>query len=71
MNFRTFFVRRTSRLRPVRTFVFFYNWIDKRVGDFVSELEVGAAEWVALIAEQHDAAHVEPAIPLVGGVRPR
>jgi biopolymer transport protein TolQ len=32
--------------------VFFYNWIDKRVGDFVSELEAAAAEWVALIAEQ-------------------
>ena len=32
--------------------VFFYNWIDKRVGDFVSELEAAAAEWVALVAEQ-------------------
>jgi biopolymer transport protein TolQ len=31
--------------------VFFYNWIDKRVGDFVQELEAAAAEWVALIAE--------------------
>ena len=31
--------------------VFFYNWIDKRVGDFVSELEAAAAEWVALVAE--------------------
>jgi biopolymer transport protein TolQ len=31
--------------------VFFYNWIDKRVGDFVSELEAAAAEWVAIIAE--------------------
>ncbi len=28
--------------------VFFYNWIDKRIGDFVSEVEAGAAEWVAL-----------------------
>jgi len=32
--------------------VFFYNWIDKRVGDFVAELEGAAAEWVALVAEQ-------------------
>ena len=38
--------------------VFFYNWIDKRVGDFVSELEAAAAEWVALIAEQADAAEL-------------
>jgi biopolymer transport protein TolQ len=35
--------------------VFFYNWIDKRIGDFVSELEAAAAEWVALVAEQGDA----------------
>jgi biopolymer transport protein TolQ len=32
--------------------VFFYNWIDKRIADFVAEVEAGAAEWVALIAEQ-------------------
>ena len=44
--------------------VFFYNWIDKRVGDFVSELEAAAAEWVALVAEQADA------IELVGRPRP-
>ena len=31
--------------------VFFYNWIDKSVGDFVSELEAAAAEWVALVTE--------------------
>jgi biopolymer transport protein TolQ len=43
--------------------VFFYNWIDKRVGDFVSELEAAAAEWVALVAEQGDA------IELVGKAR--
>jgi biopolymer transport protein TolQ len=43
--------------------VFFYNWIDKRVGDFVSELEASAAEWVALVAEQG-----EP-IELVGRAR--
>ncbi len=35
--------------------VFFYNWIDKRVGDFLAELEASAAEWVALIAEQPEA----------------
>jgi len=36
--------------------VFFYNWIDKRIGDFVSEVEAGAAEWVAFVSEQapHD-----------------
>jgi biopolymer transport protein TolQ len=43
--------------------VFFYNWIDKRIGDFVSELEAAAAEWVALVAEQGDA------IELVGKAR--
>jgi biopolymer transport protein TolQ len=43
--------------------VFFYNWIDKRVGDFVAELEAAAAEWVALVAEQG-----EP-IELVGRAR--
>jgi biopolymer transport protein TolQ len=48
--------------------VFFYNWIDKRVGDFVSELEASAAEWVAIVADQH-VAPVDSAIPLVGGVR--
>jgi biopolymer transport protein TolQ len=47
--------------------VFFYNWIDKRVGDFVAELETAAAEWVALIAEQPG--RVESAIPLVPGAR--
>ena len=43
--------------------VFFYNWIDQRVEDFVSELEAAAAEWAALVAEQAGAA--DPAIPLV------
>jgi biopolymer transport protein TolQ len=43
--------------------VFFYNWIDKRVGDFVDELEAAAAEWVALVAEQGEA------IDLVGKAR--
>ncbi len=32
--------------------VFFYNWIDGRVGDFIEELEAAAAEWVAIIAER-------------------
>jgi biopolymer transport protein TolQ len=54
--------------------VFFYNWIDKRVGDFVSELEAAAAEWVALVAEGAHAGGVDSAIPLVaqrpGSVRP-
>ncbi len=48
--------------------VFFYNWIDKRVGDFVSELEASAAEWVAILAQQ-PAGGVDSAIPLVAGVR--
>ena len=47
--------------------VFFYNWIDKRVGDFVSGLEAAAAEWVTLVAEQ--AARNEPPIPLVAESR--
>jgi biopolymer transport protein TolQ len=46
--------------------VFFYNWIDKRVSDFVAELEAAAAEWVAIIAEQSSRA--EP-VPLVAGSR--
>jgi biopolymer transport protein TolQ len=47
--------------------VFFYNWIDRRVVDFVSELEASAAEWVALITEQPPRS--ESAIPLVPGAR--
>lgn len=31
--------------------VMFYNAIDKRVGDFIAELEAAAAEWVMVIAE--------------------
>jgi biopolymer transport protein TolQ len=48
--------------------VFFYNWIDKRVGDFLSELEASAAEWVAIISGGQ-AGQVDSAIPLVGGRR--
>jgi biopolymer transport protein TolQ len=51
--------------------VFFYNWIDKRVGDFVSELEAAASEWVAVVAEHQQRPSADSAIPLVGGVRPR
>ncbi len=47
--------------------VFFYNWIDKRVGDYVAELEAAAAEWIALLAEQ--AFRAEPSIPNVAGSR--
>ncbi len=48
--------------------VFFYNWIDKRVGDFVDELEAASAEWVALVAEQ--APRTEPpAVPYASGGR--
>lgn len=49
--------------------VFFYNWIDKRVGDFVTELEAAAGEWVALTAEQVSPSR-EPAVPLVAGGHP-
>lgn len=54
--------------------VFFYNWLDKSVGDFVIDLEAAAGEWVALVAEQSVPA--EPAVPLSptgrpAGVRPR
>jgi biopolymer transport protein TolQ len=45
--------------------VFFYNWIDKRVADFLAELEASAAEWVAIIADEK-AGPVDSAIPLVG-----
>jgi biopolymer transport protein TolQ len=48
--------------------VFFYNWIDKKVGDFVSELEASAAEWVAILADG-PSQQVDSAIPLVGGRR--
>jgi biopolymer transport protein TolQ len=43
--------------------VFFYNWIDRRVDDFVSDLEAAAAEWAALVSEQ--TAPADQAIPLV------
>jgi biopolymer transport protein TolQ len=48
--------------------VFFYNWIDKRVGDFVSELEASAAEWVVILSD-NPSLQVDSAIPLVGGRR--
>jgi biopolymer transport protein TolQ len=41
--------------------VIFFNSIDKRVGDFIAELEAAAGEWVTLIAEGG------AAIPLVPG----
>jgi biopolymer transport protein TolQ len=34
--------------------VIFYNSVEKRVGDFISDLEANAAEWVSLIAESHE-----------------
>jgi biopolymer transport protein TolQ len=45
--------------------VFFFNWIDKNVADFVTELEAAAGEWVAIVAEQ--TGPVDSAIPLAGG----
>ena len=47
--------------------VFFYNWIDRRVDDFVAELETATSEWVALVSEI--GTRSEPAIPLVAGAR--
>jgi biopolymer transport protein TolQ len=49
--------------------VIFFNFIDKRVGDFTQELEAAAGEWVSMIAEVpplHDSA-----IPLVAPSRAR
>ena len=43
--------------------VVFFNFIDKRVGDFTNELEAAAAEWVAMIAEREP--HTDSAVPLV------
>ena len=33
--------------------VIFYNAIDKRITDFIAELEASAAEWVMVVAEGH------------------
>ena len=49
--------------------VFFYNWIDKRVGDFITELEAAAGEWVALTAEQISAP-MGPAAAVAAGSHP-
>jgi biopolymer transport protein TolQ len=43
--------------------VIFYNAIDKRVGDLVSELEAQASEWVALVADEGTVE--SEAVPLV------
>ncbi len=45
--------------------VIFYNAIDKRIGDLLSELEASAAEWVALIAESGAGGAESEALPLV------
>jgi biopolymer transport protein TolQ len=37
--------------------VVFYNLIDKRLGDFESELEAAAAEWVLVVAESRSDSH--------------
>jgi biopolymer transport protein TolQ len=44
--------------------VFFYNWIERRVDDFLAEVDAGATEWAAMMAE---AGPADPAVPLVGG----
>ncbi len=56
--------------------VLFYNWIDKRIGDFVAEVEAGAAEWVAIVAEhgqrdREDAIGAVAAARRPGSTRPR
>jgi biopolymer transport protein TolQ len=55
--------------------VFFYNWIDKRIGDFVADVEAGAAEWVALVAEQaprdREEAGAVASVRRPGSTRPR
>lgn len=38
--------------------VFFYNWIERRVDDFVAELDAAASEWAALVSEHEGAADV-------------
>jgi biopolymer transport protein TolQ len=48
--------------------VFFYNWIDKDVVDFVSELEAAAAEWAAVVAE-HAPPEGAPVALAPGGIR--
>lgn len=50
--------------------VFFFNWIDKRIGDFVTELEAAAGEWVALVAEQSALTDDRAAAPAAGGYGP-
>ena len=40
--------------------VIFFNSIDKRVGDFIAELEASAAEWVAIIGDATDAVPLIP-----------
>ena len=51
--------------------VIFYNAIDKRLGDFVAELEASAGEWVLVVAEsqsqpQYRQASNRPPSPAVG-----
>jgi biopolymer transport protein TolQ len=43
--------------------VIFYNAIDKRISDYISELEAAAAEWVLVIAETQGAAGSRVAPP--------
>ncbi len=43
--------------------VIFFNFIDKRVSDFIAELEAAAAEWVSMLADV--APPYDSAVPLV------
>jgi biopolymer transport protein TolQ len=47
--------------------VFFYNWIDKNVEDFVADLQAAAAEWAAIVAEHAPAEAPQVAFPAAGG----
>ncbi|HSY20848.1 MAG TPA: MotA/TolQ/ExbB proton channel family protein [Polyangiaceae bacterium] len=46
--------------------VFFYNWIDKTVEDFVADLQAAAAEWAAIVAEHAPAEAAQASFPTAG-----
>ncbi len=48
--------------------VFFYNWIDNGITDFVADLEASAAEWAAIIAEHAPPENAPVPVP-AGGSR--
>ncbi len=46
--------------------VFFYNWIDKNVEDFVADLDAAASEWAAIVAEHAPSEGAPVAFPPPG-----